>query len=72
MITITVNGPRGSGKTATAVAITRLLREKGQRVRYLGHSRHEERNIEHVIAEELDPAFTLPRDFVVCDRDATE
>ena len=73
MVTIRITGLRGHGKTSTAIAITRLLREKGQRVRYVGWNREYERQVENIISNQEDPAFSeAARDFVVVDCDASE
>lgn len=42
-ITITITGPRGIGKTTTAMAIVWLLRSLGQCVKYEADTHHQEK-----------------------------
>jgi molybdopterin-guanine dinucleotide biosynthesis protein len=57
MVTITITGSRNEGKTAVAIAIARMLREKGQNVQYRGCSPSQTRLINQIIDDEDDPAL---------------
>lgn len=68
MITIRIDGPRGSGKTTTAIAIVMLLRSMGQACTYVGHSERQCREIENLMHDEDYPAITEQKQFRVVDR----
>lgn len=69
MITITIEGDRGEGKTVTAVRIVRMLRSLGMDVRYKGVSEGREAKIEKLIRSrpDADELGTDHREFVVRD-----
>lgn len=68
MITIRIEGPRGGGKTTTAMAIVQYLQTLGQDVTYRGYSHDQE----ELVAEELEhfvpaPAMHSRQEFTVVD-----
>jgi hypothetical protein len=67
MITIKITGPRGEGSTTTTAAIVKMLRDAGQIVRYVGNNRHQEQEVERLLA---GPVLDMldPREFVVVDQ----
>jgi thymidylate kinase len=56
MITIRIEGPRGAGKTTTAMAIVQHLQALGQDVTYRGYSHDQE----ELVAEDLEHFVPLP------------
>jgi hypothetical protein len=71
MITITVDGDRGEGKTTTALRIAAMLRSKGFAVEYRGSSKEATARLEAGLRDpdlaELLLAGQLPRTFLVKD-----
>lgn len=71
MITIDVSGPRGEGKTVTAMRIVKLLRGLGFEVEYEGDTARHKSIIEGMMADgaatDLFAGSTLPREFLVRD-----
>jgi ABC-type dipeptide/oligopeptide/nickel transport system ATPase subunit len=71
MITIEIKGPAGEGKTTTAIAIMRLLRDLKQEVKLQG-SRAERDRIEQYAKEPASQQakqFKEKRKFLVIDQD---
>ena len=68
-ITIAVSGPRGTGKTITAMRIVVLLRSLGFDTRYQGATKQVTRVIEELIRDDptVFDAATEPREFLVLD-----
>lgn len=69
MITIEIKGPRGEGKTTTAIAIMRLLRELKQEVKIQG-SRAERDRVEQYAKEPMSQqakSFRERRKFLIVD-----
>jgi tRNA uridine 5-carbamoylmethylation protein Kti12 len=69
MITIRIEGPPGEGKTQTAIAIMRLLRDMKQEVKYQGR-RYAKEAVDEFVKEPLPvqaKEFKLKRKFLVVD-----
>lgn len=67
MVTITITGSRNEGKTAVAIAVARMLRERGQNIQYRGHSGEHTRNITELIDDECDPELSERRNVRIID-----
>lgn len=72
MITIRIQGPRGSGKTTAAIAIARLLRRQGQEVQYVGGTNASEKIVNELIADDDPPPFLQPQKYRLLDVDVSE
>ncbi len=69
MITIRIEGPRGSGKTTTAIAIARLLRDLKQEVKIQCH-RCTKESVDNYVKEPMSKQFrhfTLKHKFLIVD-----
>lgn len=71
-IKIQITGPRGAGKTTTAMRIVRLLRLLGYQSEYVGWSRCQTNEIRKVIDSNEPIGGCEPREFLVIDQDDSE
>lgn len=67
IITITVTGPRASGKTTTAARLVALLRAIGHEATYCGRTHEQEEAVERIIRARV--VGSLPLKFHVRDEE---
>lgn len=68
-ITITVTGPRASGKTTAAARLVALLRACGYQAQYVGRTRAAEDAINEMVRDGQVGGLALPLKFAVRDMD---